>query len=158
MSADETRIHRKAQPGFRWEHVDCVNYKEDGAAPFKAVTRQVLFSGAALDGELRYFEVAPGGHSTLERHAHAHAVVILRGRGRCLVGDTVYEVEERDLVSVPPMAWHQFRAGEQEPLGFLCLVNARRDRPQLPTADDIARLEAVPAIAAFLRGAETDGS
>jgi quercetin dioxygenase-like cupin family protein len=153
MSVEATRIHRKATPGFRWEHVDCVNYKEDEAAPFRAVTRQVLFSDAALDGELRYFDVAPGGYSTLERHAHAHAVLILRGRGRCLVGDTVYEIGERDLVSVPSMAWHQFRAAAQEPLGFLCLVNVRRDGPQLPSADDLARLQAVPAIAAFLRGA-----
>ena len=50
------------------------------------------------------------------------------------------------------MTWHQFRATEGEPLGFLCMVNAARDKPQLPTADDLASLEAEPRIAAFLRG------
>lgn len=152
MDSSEPAIHRKAQPGFRWAEVNCAPYKEDAGAPFKAVTRQVLFSDAALDGELRYFEVAPGGYTTLERHAHAHAVLILRGTGQCLVGDAVIALAERDLVTVPSMAWHQFRAAEAEPLGFLCLVNARRDKPQLPSADDIAGLEAKPAIAAFLRG------
>jgi hypothetical protein len=31
------------------------------------------------------------------------------------------------------------------------MVNALRDKPQLPTADDLARLTADPAIAEFLR-------
>ena len=42
------------------------------------------------------------------------------------------------------MAWHQFRATKGEPLGFLCMVNAERDRPQLPSADDVARLRQKP--------------
>ena len=79
-----------------------------------------------------------------------HAVLILRGRGHCLVGDEVRAIETRDLVTVPPMTWHQFRATKGEPLGFLCMVNAQRDKPQLPTADDLARLKADPKIAAFL--------
>jgi quercetin dioxygenase-like cupin family protein len=33
-----------------------------------------------------------------------------------------------DLVNVPPMTWHQFRAAADAPLGFLCLVPATRDR------------------------------
>ena len=41
------------------------------------------------------------------------------------------------------MTWHQFRATQGEPLGFLCMVNAQRDKPQLPTAEDLARLEAI---------------
>ena len=61
-------------------------------------------------------------------------------------------LETRDLVTVPPMTWHQFRATAGEPLGFLCMVNADRDKPQLPTADDVARLERNPEIAAFLNG------
>jgi quercetin dioxygenase-like cupin family protein len=80
-----------------------------------------------------------------------HAVLILRGRGHCLIGDKVRTLETRDLVTVPPLTWHQFRATRGEPLGFLCMVNALRDKPQLPSADDLARLNADPAIAAFLR-------
>ena len=53
------------------------------------------------------------------------------------------------VVTVPPMAWHQFRASKGEPLGFLCMVNAQRDKPQLPSPDDVARLRRDPAIAAF---------
>jgi mannose-6-phosphate isomerase-like protein (cupin superfamily) len=143
-------IHRRATEGHRWDGVELLPYKEDDRALFKAITRQTLFSDPELHGELRYFEVAPGGFSTLERHEHMHAVLILRGCGHCLVGGEVRPIETRDLVTVPAMTWHQFRATKGEPLGFLCMVNAVRDKPQLPTPEDIARLNADPAVAAFL--------
>jgi mannose-6-phosphate isomerase-like protein (cupin superfamily) len=146
----ERPIHRKATDDYRWDSVDLLPYKEDDRALFKAITRQTLFSDPGMTGELRYFEMAADGFSTLERHEHMHAVLILRGRGHCLVGGEVRSVETRDLVTVPPMTWHQFRATKGEPLGFLCMVNAQRDKPQLPTADDLARLKADPKIAAFL--------
>jgi mannose-6-phosphate isomerase-like protein (cupin superfamily) len=149
-------IHRKATADYRWDGVEVVPYKEDGRARFKAITRQTLFSDPELQGELRYFEMAPGGFSTLERHEHMHAVLILRGRGHCLVGNEVRSVETRDLITVPAMTWHQFRATRGEPLGFLCMVNASRDKPQLPTAQDLARLKANPAVAAFLEGGAKD--
>jgi mannose-6-phosphate isomerase-like protein (cupin superfamily) len=146
----ETATHRKAK-GYRWEGVEELPYKEDGRALFKAITRQVLFADPQLAGELRYFEMAAGGFSTLERHEHMHAVLILRGRGHCLVGEEVRAVETRDLVTVPAMTWHQFRATRGEPLGFLCMVNAARDKPQLPSPEDLATLERNAGIAAFLR-------
>jgi len=150
MASRDTMIHRQAE-GYRWEGVQELPYKEDDRALFKSVTRQVLFADPELYGELRYFEVAPGGYSTLERHKHMHAVMILRGRGHCLVGEEVRPVETRDLVTVPAMTWHQFRATRGEPLGFLCMVNATRDKPQLPSAEDLANLERDARIAAFLR-------
>jgi mannose-6-phosphate isomerase-like protein (cupin superfamily) len=151
MSSGDPRIHRKAKD-FRWEGVEVMPYKEDDRALFKAITRQVLFSDPEQQSELRYFEVAPGGFSTLERHEHTHSVLILRGRGHCLVGSEVRTLGTNDLVAVPPMTWHQFRATEGEPLGFLCMVNSSRDKPQLPTDADVQALQADPKIAAFLRG------
>jgi S-methyl-1-thioxylulose 5-phosphate methylthiotransferase len=150
-------VHRKAKD-YRWEGVTELPYKEADRALFRSVTRQVLFSDPALQGELRYFEVAPGGFSTLERHAHMHAVLVLRGRGHCLVGDEVKRIEMRDLITVPPMTWHQFRATSGEPLGFLCMVNAARDKPQLPSDEDLARLVSSARIAGFLRGEPEAGS
>ena len=137
---------------FRWEETDLLAYKEEGSAPFKAITRQTLFRDPALKCELRYFEMAPGGYSTLERHAHMHAVLILRGRGEVLVGDEVRKIGTNDLVTIEPWTWHQFRAGPEEPLGFLCMVNAERDKPSLPTAEERKAFEADPLIAAFLKG------
>jgi quercetin dioxygenase-like cupin family protein len=135
----------------RWDGVDAMRYKAEGSAPFRDITRQVLFHDPALACELRYFEMQPGGYSTLERHEHAHAVMIQRGAGRVLVGDRVYDVGEHDLVHIPAMTWHQFRAPDDAPFGFLCMVNAERDRPQLPTAADLQDLRRDPAVAAFIR-------
>ena len=148
MSKEDLRRH---EGEFTWERTPVLAYKQEGAAPFKEVTRQVLFENAALGCQLRYFEVAPGGHSTLERHEHWHAVMILRGRGRCLVGDAVMTVATHDLVQVPALAWHQFRADDDAPLGFLCMVNAERDRPQLPDTDALAALRSDPVVAGFIR-------
>jgi len=146
----KTNTLRKALPGFRWRGVDVRPYKADGEAPFRDVTRQVLFDDAAHASQLRYFEIGANGWSTLERHHHTHAVMILRGSGRCLVGDEVFDVAAHDLVTVPPLTWHQFRAAPDEPLGFLCMVNAERDRPQLPAADDLRQLRELPGVAEFL--------
>ena len=131
MSGSNIRKHDGA---FQWKGVDVLVYKQEGTAPFKDVTRQVLFDGTDMPCELRYFEVAPGGFTTLERHEHVHNVMVIRGSGRCIIGDEVHALAVNDLVRVPPMTWHQFHAGTGEPLGFLCMVPAQRDRPRLPDA------------------------
>ena len=128
-----------------------LDYKEEGSH-FRTISRQVLFAGGPkLGAELRYFEIAPGGHSTLERHDHIHSVMVVRGGGRCLVGDAIYDLRVNDLVYVPTMTWHQFRATGEEPLGFLCLVNLERDRPERPREEHVAALQAMPQVAEFIR-------
>jgi quercetin dioxygenase-like cupin family protein len=135
---------------FRWDGVELLAYKDGG--PYKDVTRQILFEGQeALPAQWRYFEVSAGGYSTLERHEHLHNVLILRGRGQCMVVGEVHDIAEHALIHVPRLAWHQFRAADDAPLGFLCLVHAERDRPQLPTEDDLEMLRKSAAVAAFIR-------
>ena len=141
---------RHARDGHQWDGVASMQYKQDGSAPFKDISRQVLFEDPALHCQLRYFEMQDGGHSTLERHEHAHAVMILRGRGQCLVGQEVRDLGPHDLVTIPAWTWHQFRANAGEAFGFLCMVNHERDRPVLPTEADIAELCADERIQAFL--------
>ena len=136
---------------YRWDETDLLAYKEEGTAPFKAITRQTLFRDPALGCELRYFEMAPGGYSTLERHEHMHAVLILRGRGECLIGDEVRKIDTNDLVTIAPWTWHQFRAGPDSHLGFLCMVNVERDKPVQPTEAERKTFAANPATAAFFK-------
>jgi len=154
MSANSAAIHalRKAGKDFSWEATPRLPYKEEGAAPFKAISRQTLFSDPRMAGELRYFEIAPGGYSTLERHAHMHGVVVLRGGGQCLIGTAVHTIKPHDLVTIEPWTWHQFRADTTTPLGFLCLVNAERDRPLMPNEEELAALRRHPAVREFLDG------
>jgi mannose-6-phosphate isomerase-like protein (cupin superfamily) len=136
---------------YRWEGVDLLPYKEDGTI-FKDVTRQILFPGGFdLPVELRYFEVGIDGHSTLERHEHAHLVVVNRGSGKVMVKDRVYDVGLNDVVHIPPMTWHQFRATNGEPLGFLCVVSTERDRPQRPDPAEFEELSQLDEVGEFIR-------
>lgn len=136
---------------YRWENVPVLAYKEAGNN-FKHITRQVLLEGQTdLPCQVRYFEIASGGHSTLEQHRHVHYVVIARGQGEALVGRDIYQVRENDVIMIPPSTWHQFQATDGQPLGFLCMVNIDRDKAQLPTAEDLAVLNSDPKIADFIR-------
>jgi quercetin dioxygenase-like cupin family protein len=153
MESEAAARLRGFHEGFRWDGTSLLPYKEEGSAPFKAISRQLLFADPRLGCELRYFEMAAGGYSTLERHAHMHAVMILRGHGHCLLGEEVCQVKPYDLITLPPWTWHQFRATREAPLGFLCMVNAERDKPQLPSAEELRALHARPRVAAFLDGA-----
>jgi quercetin dioxygenase-like cupin family protein len=116
---------------FRWQGARVQEYKTDSAS-FEGVVRQVLLGGAAddrsLNFELRYFEIASGGYTTLERHRHAHAVVVLRGRGSVILDSSVTPIQPHDCVYVAPEVVHQFRADRGEALGFLCVVDRVRDR------------------------------
>jgi quercetin dioxygenase-like cupin family protein len=148
---------KKSAPAFRsfenyrWEEVPFLPYKEEDSAPFKAISRQLLFKEEALRCEMRYFEVAPGGYSTLEKHEHSHGVMILRGAADVMVGDEVKLAKTFDLVHIPANTWHQFRTKGDEPMGFVCMVNVERDKPQLPNEDDVAALKENPAVADFLK-------
>ena len=44
-------------------------------------TELVGKNGESCKFHVRYFEVAPGGYSTLEKHVHEHVVIPLRGKG-----------------------------------------------------------------------------
>jgi quercetin dioxygenase-like cupin family protein len=128
--SEESRVIKCA--AFRWEGVPVTAYKPDPAL-FRDVTRQTIVGEGAGDDAggivTRYFEVQPGGYSTLERHEHRHTVIVIRGRGTVRLGDRAHDIAPFDAVYVAPHTVHQFRATGAEPLGFLCVVDRDRDRP-----------------------------
>lgn len=141
---------------FRWEGVEERDYKESEGTRrgmgWRGLIRHTLVPGGSVAAgfEQRYFELEPGGYSSLEKHEHAHVVVTLRGRGRVLVGDRVVELGPMELLEIPPLAAHRWVNAGEEPWGFLCTVDARRDRPQ-PLGDaEWEALKADPATAAFV--------
>ena len=137
--------------GFRWEGSDLLKYKEEGSF-FKTITRQILFDGREdFPMQMRYFEIAPGGHSTLERHKHVHVVMVIRGEGEALVGRRVHHLKWFDVMVINPETWHQFRATRNTEFGFLCMVKMERDRPHLPDEQEKKKLLENPEIAHFVR-------
>jgi ribulose-bisphosphate carboxylase large chain len=119
------------RPDYSWSGVLTERYKaEDGT--WSDVLRRTLVGGKGEQTRfhLRYFEVSPGGQTSLECHRHEHVVVCVRGRGRCRVGRKTYEIGFLDTLYIPPDVPHQLLNPYGEPFGFFCLVDARRDRPR----------------------------
>lgn len=152
MDPERSKIIRGRD--YRWQGVPVREYKAEGTE-FRGVTRQTLLGAGdgerALPFETRYFEVEPAGYSSLETHEHPHSVVVIRGRGEVVLGDRVEAIAPFDCVYVAPGTFHQFHAAEDEPLGFLCMVDHERDRPRLPDEDELARLREIPEVARRIR-------
>jgi ribulose-bisphosphate carboxylase large chain len=118
------------RPDFRWDGAPAEAYKAP-ADHWRDVLRTSLAGerGEGTAFHVRYFEIAPGGFSSLEHHGHEHVVVVLRGRGEVRLGAATHALGFGDVVYVAPHEVHQFRNADDEPFGFLCVVDARRDRP-----------------------------
>jgi quercetin dioxygenase-like cupin family protein len=115
--------------GDGWEGVTPEVYKDAGEGWLTVTRHRLLGSAEGLPFRLRYFEIAPGGYTTFERHEHQHAVIAIRGEGTVRLGDRWESVRFGDVVYVAPNEPHQFRAAGDEPFGFVCVVDAERDRP-----------------------------
>lgn len=145
--------HRRFQPDtFGWDGVTPRVYKAGGepgtGAAWQNVVRHTLAGNSAepITFELRYFEIAPGGYSSLEKHTHVHSIVVLRGSGQVVVGRDVLTVRPFDLVYVPSGVPHQFVNDGGEPFGFLCPVDANRDPPQPLTEAELRNLLEDPRV------------
>lgn len=136
---------------FSWSGVTPATYADENSAAgrqWRGTTRHILKGreeGGAFD--VRYFEVAAGGYTSLERHEHIHSVVCVRGQGYAIVGDDVHEIGTYDHLYVPPRTPHQFVNEGSEPFGFVCIVDALRDRPQALSAAEVEALRGNPKIA-----------
>lgn len=146
---------------FSWEGIPAQVYKRGDAGSagmgWRNVVRHTLAGGEALAFQLRYFEIGPGGYSSLEKHSHAHTLVVLRGRGRIVAGRQVFTVEPFDLVVIPSRLPHQFVTAGNEPFGFLCPVDAERDAPQALSSEELDALLADPDVRAVIRVGEMAG-
>ena len=79
-----------AEDSSHWMNVALENYKPPGGDKpnFKGVSRTELIGrrDESPKFHVRYFEVSPGGYSSLEKHEHEHVVICIKGEGRCIVG------------------------------------------------------------------------
>lgn len=130
-AAPSSRIHRHRAEG-RWSGVKTERYKPQGGS-WSSIVRRVLVGnrGEAAKFHLRYFEIAPGGFSSLELHRHEHVVIGVRGTGKVRMGKKLYSLGVLDTVYIGPDTVHQLSNPSDEPFGFFCIVDARRDKPKL---------------------------
>jgi len=133
-----SRVHRH-RSDYSWSGVRTERYKSraegqdrEGKTTWNRVLRRTLVGG--LKGErtrfhLRYFEIAPGGNTSLERHRHEHVVICVRGQGICRAGEKTLALGFLDTAYIAPQEVHRLEnpADNHEPFGFFCVVDARRD-------------------------------
>jgi len=106
---------------FDWEEVDVQSYN---SSEIKGVIKKVLVGPkeGAPYFVLRYFEIEPGGWTSLDEHSHDHGVFILKGEGKVLLGQKEYKVKFGDVVYVSPNEKHQFKNTGNSPFGFICVI------------------------------------
>ncbi len=116
---------------FKWSGRFVEEYKTDQGFDFRGINRQELTgkSGEKTSFDLRYFEIEPGGYSSLEKHVHEHVIIGVRGNGILIKGNSSFTISVHDIAYVSPLEEHQLRNEEKEPFGFFCIVDHKRDKP-----------------------------
>lgn len=109
------------QDKFQWEGVKALPLNDEG---LKFVTKHVLIgeNEGAPNYIMRFFHLEPGGHSKLERHLQEHEVIILNGMGEVQIAETTYSVKPFDVIFIEGDELHQFRALDDQELGFICVI------------------------------------
>jgi quercetin dioxygenase-like cupin family protein len=77
---------------------------------------------------MRYYQVGPGGNSRREQHPYDHGILVLHGTGEVLLGSDTFPISQGDVVYIPPNLEHQLINGGSTPLGFLCIIPAKREK------------------------------
>jgi quercetin dioxygenase-like cupin family protein len=122
----------KHRGDFAWKGIKDEPYKIVGSG-WSRIVRKVLIGshGESAKFHVRYFEISPGGYSSLEHHRHEHVVICVQGEGVVRTGRTKRKMGFMDIVYISPNTVHQLANPFQNPFGFLCIVNSKRDRPKI---------------------------
>ncbi|MGH7905434.1 MAG: cupin domain-containing protein [Candidatus Binataceae bacterium] len=129
----ESSVLRRCD-NYRWSGVEVEPYKlkTNQARDFAGASRQVLAgkAGEKTKFHVRYFELQPGGFTSLEHHRHSHLVIGVRGHGRVRIGDSCYDLRRFDTLYIGPHRPHRLEASGRGRFGFFCIVDAHRDKPR----------------------------
>ena len=130
-ASNKTRFY-KYKGNFTWQGVRAEAYKTKGSH-WASVVRRVLIGdhNESAKFHLRYFEILPGGYTSFEKHHHEHVVLGIRGKGKIVCGEKNYTMNLFDTLYIAPDTPHQLSNPFGEPFGFLCIVNAMRDKPKI---------------------------
>lgn len=124
-------IYRRKGGGYTWRGIKTETYKP-GKGDWRSIIRRTLVGNELKSkSHVRYFEIAPGGQSSFEKHRHEHIVIGIRGTGKVSLDNKQHMIKIFDVVYVSPNTPHCFSNPYDEPFGFLCIVAAKRDKPKI---------------------------
>jgi quercetin dioxygenase-like cupin family protein len=106
---------------FQWEGVESLPLDIEG---IQSATKHILVGEkeGAPNSIMRYFSLAPNGHSKLERHPQEHEVLIIQGKGKVKIGENDFLVNPFDVVFIDGNELHQFSNPFDRPFGFICVI------------------------------------
>lgn len=128
---NKSRLY-KHKGDFTWKGIKTEKYKPKGGN-WADIVRQVIVGnrGESARFHFRYFEISPGGFSSFEEHRHEHMVICVRGKGKVRTMRKINVLGFLDTLYIAPDTPHQLSNPFDEPFGFFCIVNAKRDRPRI---------------------------
>ncbi len=106
---------------FSWRNVPDEEFDEEG---LKNITKHVVIGKRenAPNFFMRYFNIAPQGHSRLEKHIQEHEIIVLHGTGQVRIADEITDVKPYDVVFIESNELHQFVNPGKKPFGFVCVI------------------------------------
>ena len=133
-ASEDVRSLLQVSDDFNWAERKNQRYKISRDLPFQGVRRVELVGkqGEPCAFELRYFELEPGGYTSLEKHAHTHVLIGARGQGLVIMDEERLALKPDDIAYVAPLQVHQLRNESEQPFGFYCIVDHTRDKPMKP--------------------------
>lgn len=76
----------------------------------------------------RFYQLSPGSHSRKEQHPYDHGMLVLQGEGQVLLGEETHPIQRGDVIYISPNLLHQVTNTSSAPMGFLCVIPARREK------------------------------
>lgn len=71
---------------------------------------------------MRFFDIAPGGHTPKHSHEWEHEVYVLEGRGKIVLRDREEKLVEGDAMLVEPNEIHQFVNDSRGSFQLICVI------------------------------------
>ena len=112
---------------FQWEGTRSRQYQNDQVNQVSE-TWLIGKKEGAENFAFRYYQVEADGFTRKEQHPYDHGMLILQGEGEVLLGNQTHYISQGDIIHIPPDALHQISNIGDGPLGFLCVIPARREK------------------------------
>lgn len=112
---------------FHWEGARTRLYQNDGTNQVSE-TWMIGKAEGAQNFAFRYYQLSPGSHSQKEQHHYDHGILVLQGNGEVQLGEDHHQVSRGDIIHIEPDMLHQVKNTSTAPLGFLCVIPARREK------------------------------
>lgn len=112
---------------FSWEGARSRVYKKNDQNQVTE-TWMIGKKEGAENFAFRYYELTPGSRSKKETHNHDHGILVIQGNGEVLLDQRYVPISQGDIIYIPPDTQHELVNSGGRPLGFLCVIPARRKK------------------------------